>query len=28
MVLLRFMSAGVRKARVPTTVHCNHLLKA
>ena len=28
MALLQFMSAGMDTAAVPTTVHCDHLIKA
>ncbi len=28
MALLQFMSAGIPKAAVPTTVHCDHLIQA
>ena len=28
MVMLQFMSAGVRQASLPTTIHCDHLIRA
>ena len=28
MALLQFMSAGMPKVAVPTTVHCDHLIEA
>ena len=28
MTLLQFMQAGIERTRVPTTVHCDHLIKA
>ncbi len=28
MALLQFMSAGIKKAAVPSTVHCDHLIQA
>jgi aconitate hydratase len=28
MALLQFMSAGIPKVRVPSTVHCDHLILA
>ena len=28
MALLQFMSAGIPKVAVPTTVHCDHLIEA
>ncbi|MBD0360000.1 MAG: hypothetical protein ICV56_04740 [Nitrososphaeraceae archaeon] len=28
MTILQFMQAGIERARVPTTVHCEHLIKA
>lgn len=28
MVMLQFMSTGVRRASLPTTVHCDHLIRA
>jgi aconitate hydratase len=28
MALLQFMSAGIPKVAVPTTVHCDHLIQA
>jgi aconitate hydratase len=28
MALLQFMSAGIPKAAVPSTVHCDHLIQA
>ena len=28
MVMLQFMSAGVKQAAIPTTIHCDHLIRA
>ena len=28
MTILQFMQAGIERTRVPTTVHCDHLIKA
>ena len=28
MALLQFMSAGIPKVAVPSTVHCDHLIQA
>ena len=28
MVMLQFMSAGVKQASLPTTIHCDHLIRA
>src|SRR5215204_2934278 len=28
MTILQFMQAGIEQTRVPTTVHCDHLIKA
>jgi aconitate hydratase len=28
MALLQFVSAGIPKVAVPTTVHCDHLIEA
>ena len=28
MALLQFMSAGIPKVKVPSTVHCDHLIQA
>ena len=28
MVMLQFMQAGIKQTKLPTTVHCDHLIRA